>query len=144
MRHVARFGTICTTRNTWKTPVEECSFATLPKVTLLQGCFMFLKIVQMVPNCAKHRMKNSMSIFDNAKLKVWWSSLQGLHNVIIFFKFCKVVEKKIFLFHFLVKLNPLRPSPGRREKINLNWSLYLRPFFVKPFEAPQGSVKIKT
>ena len=48
-------------------------------------------------------------------------------------------------------INPSRPNSGRREKINLNF--YFLPYlcylkktlkvFIKPFEAPQRSVKIK-
>ena len=51
-------------------------------------------------------------------------------------------------------INPLRPNPGRREKINLNFYFhtslgasegFMKAFkaFIKPFEAPQRSVKIK-
>ena len=50
-------------------------------------------------------------------------------------------------------VNPSRPNPGRREKIKLNFyfhaSLWCRKrfeafkAFIKPFEAPQRSVKIK-
>ena len=50
---------------------------------------------------------------------------------------------------------PSRPNPGRREKINLNFYFHtslwcLKRFyedlkaFIKPFEAPQRSVKITT
>ena len=50
--------------------------------------------------------------------------------------------------------NPYRPDPGRGEKINLNFIFTLlcgasKGFmktlkaFIKPFEAPQRSVKIK-
>ena len=48
-------------------------------------------------------------------------------------------------------LNTSRPDPGRREKNNLNFHFHTclwclkRPIkaFIKPFEAPQWSVKIK-
>ena len=52
-------------------------------------------------------------------------------------------------------LNPSHPDPGRKEKINLNFYFYTslgcfkkdlwRPLkaFIKPFEAPKRSVKIK-
>ena len=52
-------------------------------------------------------------------------------------------------------VNPSRLDPGRREKINLNFYFHtslwcLKRFyegllkaFIKPFEAPQRSVKIK-
>ena len=50
-------------------------------------------------------------------------------------------------------MNSSRPDPGRKEKINLNFYFdtslrFLRRFneslkaFIKPFEAPQRSVKI--
>ena len=59
----------------------------------------------------------------------------------------------LILTIFLVK-NPSRPGPGRREIINLNFYLTLlcdaskgftKVFqaFIKPFKAPQGSVKVK-
>ena len=47
-------------------------------------------------------------------------------------------------------INPSRPEPGRGEKIHFHTSLWcLKGFmkgskaFIKPFEAPQGSRKIK-
>ena len=47
-------------------------------------------------------------------------------------------------------LNPSRPDPGRREKVNLNFYFHtslwwLKRFYegLKPFEAPQRSVKVK-
>ena len=40
-----------------------------------------------------------------------------------------------------ISINPSRPDPGEREKINLNF--YFHKAFIKPFEAPQRSVKIK-
>ena len=48
--------------------------------------------------------------------------------------------------------NPSRPNPGRREKIKLNFYFlcgasksFIKALkaFMKPFEAPQRSVKIK-
>ena len=58
---------------------------------------------------------------------------------------------QISLFGFI---NPSRPDPGRREKINLIFLFtllcgaskgFMKAFkaFTKPFEAPQRSVKIK-
>ena len=46
-----------------------------------------------------------------------------------------------------MKVNPSRPDPGRREKINLNFYFHtslwcLKKAFVRPFEVPQRSVKI--
>ena len=51
-------------------------------------------------------------------------------------------------------INPSCPGPGQREKINLNFYFtllcgasqgFMKAFkaFIKPFEAPQRSVKIK-
>ena len=51
-------------------------------------------------------------------------------------------------------INPLRPDSGRREKINLNFYFHTScgaskgfmkalKAFIKPFEAPQRSTKIK-
>ena len=39
-----------------------------------------------------------------------------------------------------VVINPSRPNPKRREKINLNFYFHTS---LPPFEAPQRSVKIK-
>ena len=46
-----------------------------------------------------------------------------------------------------MKVNPSRPDPGRREKINLNFYFHtslrcLKKAFERPFEVPQRSVKI--
>ena len=61
-------------------------------------------------------------------------------------------------FHFKIDwefpINPSRTDPGRREKINITFYFHtslrcLKRFnkalkaFIKPFEAPQRSVKIK-
>ena len=54
-----------------------------------------------------------------------------------------------------IPFNPSRPDPGQREKIDLNFyfhtSLYASKgfmkalkAFIKPFEAPQRSVKINS
>ena len=60
----------------------------------------------------------------------------------------KFRQNPIFSFTF----NPFRPSPRRREKIKLNFYFHtslwvpqkvLWKAFIKPFEAPQGSVEIK-
>ena len=43
-------------------------------------------------------------------------------------------------------VDPSRPDPGQREKIKLNFrfhTLWCLKAFIKPFEAPQRSVKIK-
>ena len=42
----------------------------------------------------------------------------------------------VFEIYLKVLLNPSHPNPGRREKNKLK-------AFIKPFEAPQRSVKIK-
>ena len=48
-----------------------------------------------------------------------------------------------------MSLNPSRPSPGRRENVKLNFCFHI-PFgaskvfmktYIKPFEAPQRTVK---
>ena len=60
------------------------------------------------------------------------------------------------MFRNAVNTNPSRPNLGRREKIKLNFYFYTSlgwlkrkgfmkdlKAFMKPFEAPQRSVKIK-
>ena len=56
-----------------------------------------------------------------------------------------------FFIFFRRTFNPSRPNPRRREKIKLNFDFHaslwcLKRFnegLIKPFEAPQRSVKIK-
>ena len=67
--------------------------------------------------------------------------------------FSKGVEQTCGMNVISGNINPSRPDPGQREKNNLNfyfhsflWCLkrFLKVFkaFIKPFEAPQISVKI--
>ena len=58
---VARFGTICTTLKTYKTPVEEFLLVKLQDVACnftksksFMGVLHVFKIVWMVPSCAEH------------------------------------------------------------------------------------------
>ena len=66
-------------------------------------------------------------------------------------KLCFIVPKKSLSLN---PINPYRPDPGRREKINLNFYFtiacgdtkgFVKAFkaFKKPFETPQRNVKIK-
>ena len=59
-----------------------------------------------------------------------------------------IVQGNTLSFIFIWNINLSRSNPERREKIKLNF--YFRTslrclikVFIKPFEAPQGSVKIK-
>ena len=59
-----------------------------------------------------------------------------------------IVQGNTLSFIFIWNINLSRSNPERREKIKLNFYFRtsLRCFikvFIKPFEAPQGSVKIK-
>ena len=73
------------------------------------------------------------------KREIWHDSL------------CTATHLRTIDAHAHQFLNPLRPNPGRREKINLNFYFHtslwcLKSFYegliIKPFEAAQRSVKI--
>ena len=53
----------------------------------------------------------------------------------------------IIIVKILRAVNPSRPNPGRREKINLKFLfshfVVIHQKVLKPFEAPQRNVRIK-
>ena len=98
---VARFGTISTIQQTWKTPMEECYFsencrlkpATLLKVTLLHGCFAcFFKFCKWYQHITLHFLWR-----NSTKDCVTWSNenAKGVKRAISFSKLIR------FLFEVL-------------------------------------------
>ena len=86
-----------------------------------------------------------------------WGELEILHLTHISLMKCywMLQNAQGYSFYRFWVINPSRPDPGQREKINLNfyfhtslWCLkryFMKGFkvFIKPFKAPQRKVKIK-
>ena len=63
-------------------------------------------------------------------------------SVFVYFVGLSLIQKsRNIALKLFIYINPSLPNPGQREKIILNF--VAQKAFIKPFEAPQGSAKIK-